>query len=202
VHLSDRRGATPEELKRSLWDIVAGMFFSNIIMYFIILSTASTLYLAQRSDINSAADAAAALAPVAGKWAGWLFALGMVAVGFLAVPVMTAGAAYDLCQTIGWKHGLHKRPSRAPAFYGIITVITLIAMMLNFIGVNPMKALVFAGIVQGFSTPPLMLLIMLITNNKRIMGERMNGRFINVLGWTTTVAIFAAAATLLTTWLL
>jgi len=202
VRLSDRRGATPRELKQSLGDIVAGMFFSNIIMYFIILATASTLYLAQRSDINSAADAAAALAPVAGKWAGWLFAVGMVAVGFLAVPVMTAGAAYDLCQTIGWKHGLHKHPSHAPAFYGIITVIMLIAMVLNFIGVNPMKALVFAGIVQGLSTPPLMLLIMLITNNRRIMGERMNGRFINVLGWTTTAAIFMAAATLLTTWLL
>jgi len=123
-------------------------------------------------------------------------------VGFLAVPVMTTGAAYDLSQALGWKHSLHAKPREAKRFYGAIAVITLIAAGMNFIGINPMKALVFAGIVQGFSTPPLMLLMMLITNNKAIMGERVNSRKLNIMGWITTVAIFSASIALLITWII
>jgi Mn2+/Fe2+ NRAMP family transporter len=129
---------------------------------------------------------------LAGNAAGILFAVGVIGVGFLAVPVMTIGAAYDLCQTFGWKHGLHVKPREARKFYVAITIITLLAMGLNFFGINPMKALVWAGIVQGFSTPFLMLLVMLITNNRTIMGKWTNTRAMNVLGWATTAAIFAA----------
>src|SRR5204863_6469060 len=100
--LWERRGASRTELRKSMWDIVFGMFFSNTVMYFIILSTATTLFKAGKTDINSAADAAQALRPLAGNGASLLFALGVVGVGFLAVPVMTTGAAYDLCQSIGW----------------------------------------------------------------------------------------------------
>ena len=138
---------------------------------------------------------------LAGKAAGLLFAIGVVAVGFLAVPIMTTGAAYDLCQTAGWKHGLYKRPTEAREFYNAITVFSLLAMGINFLGINPMKALVWAGIVQGFSTPPLMLLIMLMTNNRKIMGDRVNSRIANVFGWLTTVAIFAATIALVSTWI-
>ena len=201
-HLHQRRGATAEELRQSRWDIAMGMLFSNIIMYFIILSTASTLHVAGRTEIGSAAEAAEALKPLAGEAAGVLFAVGVVAVGLLAVPIMTTGAAYDVCQAFGWKHGLHARPSEAKRFYLLIAGFTLIAMCMNFFGFNPMRALVFAGIVQGFSTPPLMLLIMRMTGNRAIMGDAVNGRGITILGWTTTAAIFAATTGLVCTWFL
>jgi NRAMP (natural resistance-associated macrophage protein)-like metal ion transporter len=199
--LSQRRGATREELRQSRWDIAFGMLFSNIIMYFVILSTASTLHVAGRTDISTAAEAAEALKPLAGEAAGVLFAIGVIAVGFLAVPIMTTGAAYDVCQAFGWKHGLCARPSEAKPFYILIAAFTMIAMGMNFFGLNPMKALVVAGIVQGFSTPPLMFLIMRMTSNPTIMGKAANGRSIAILGWTTTAAIFAATAGLVCTWL-
>jgi Mn2+/Fe2+ NRAMP family transporter len=202
TRLSQRQGATDAELRKSRLDILFGMFFSNLVMYFIILSTGSTLYKAGETDISTAAQAAKALQPLAGEAAGILFALGIVAVGFLAVPVMTTGAAYDLAQTLGWKASLHARPSEAKKFYLVIVGFTAIAMALNFFGFNPMKALVWAGIVQGFSTPPLLLLIMLMTNNRRIMGDRVNGLGMNILGGITTVAIFAASAGLVVTWFL
>ena len=198
--LWQRRGATRSELKRSMWDVIFGMFFSNLVMYFIILATASTLFKSGKTNIDSAAEAAQALQPLAGNAAGLLFALGVIGVGFLAVPVMTTGAAYDLCQSVGWKHGLYRKPAEAKKFYGAVAIFTLIAIALNFFGVNPMRALVFAGIVQGFSTPPLMLLIMRITNNRAIMAKRVNGRAINILGWITTVTIFAASAGLAIAW--
>ena len=190
--LTDRMGTTTDELKRSARDVGVGMLFSNVIMYFIILSTATTLFHAGKTDINTAAEAAKALQPLAGNAAGVLFAIGVIGVGFLAVPVMTIGAAYDLCQTFGWKHGLHVKPREAKKFYIAITIFTFLAMGLNFFGINPMKALVWAGIVQGFSTPFLMLLVMLITNNRAIMGKWTNTRAMNILGWVTTIAIFAA----------
>jgi len=195
-----RRGTSRSELKQSMWDIIFGMFFSNTVMYFIILSTAATLFKTGKTDINTAAEAAQALRPLAGNAAGLLFALGVIGVGFLAVPVMTTGAAYDLCQSFGWKHGLYRKPAEAKKFYVAIAIFTLIAIGLNFFGINPMKALVFAGIVQGFSTPPLMLLIMLMTNNRDLMGKRVNGRAINILGWITTTVIFAASLGLVISW--
>lgn len=198
THLSQRKGATAEELRQSRRDILWGMLFANVVMYFIMLST-SALFRAGKHHIDTAADAAQALTPIAGRAAGLLFAVGVVAVGFLAVPIMTTGAAYDLAQTAGWKYGLHKRPAQARQFYFAIVAISGIATALNFIGVNPMKALVWAGIVQGFSTPPLMLLIMLLTNDRKVMGDRKNGVLINMLGWATTLLIFAAAIALVVT---
>lgn len=200
--LQDRIGASPGEIRRSFRDIAMGMLFSNGIMFFIILSTASTLFRAGDHQIGSAADAASALQPLAGRAASVLFAAGVIGVGFLAVPVMTTGAAYDMCQTFGWKHGLHARPSQARLFYTLILLITAAAAALNFTGVNPMRALVWAGVVQGFSTPPLMLLIMLITNDRTLMGRWVNGPRTNVVGWITTVAVFAATAGLVVSWLL
>jgi len=113
---------------------------------------------------------------------------------------MTTGAAYDLCQVVGWKHSLHAKPSEAKKFYAAIGAFTVLAMSLNFLGFNPMKALVFSGVVQGFSTPPLLLMIMLMTNSRRIMGDRVNTRGLNILGWITTAAIFAATIGLVITW--
>lgn len=195
-------GTTDEHLRSSRTDIALGMLFSNVVMYFIILSTAATLFKAGKTQVDSAADAALALKPLAGPAAAYLFALGVVAVGFLAVPVMTAGAAYDLCQTMGWRYGLSKRPREARPFYGAIAAFTLIACGLNFFGLNPMRMLVFSGVVQGFSTPPLMLLLLFMTRDRALMGGKVNSRALNVLAWLTTAVTFAASGGLVASWLL
>jgi NRAMP (natural resistance-associated macrophage protein)-like metal ion transporter len=201
TNLSQRIGATQPELKRTQRDVLTGMLFANVIMYSIMLATGSTLHPAGTHDIETAAQAAEALRPVAGESASILFALGVVGVGFIAIPIMTAGAAYDLGQALGWKNcSLHAKPRQAKKFYVAVAGFTGIAVVLNFFGLNPMKALVWAGIVQGFSTPPLLLLIMLITNNRNIMGDKVNTLPMNVLGWTTTAAIFLATAGLVATW--
>src|SRR5215467_4530512 len=197
--LTDRIGTTEGELRYSRHDVAVGMLFSNLVMYFIILSTAATLYRVGKNDIHTAADAARALQPLAGRAAGLLFAVGVIGVGFLAVPVMTIGAAFDLCQSFGWKHGLHAKVHEAKPFYAAIVIFTLIAIGLNFFHINPMRALVYSSIVQGFSTPFLMLLVMHITNNRQIMGRWRNTRAMNVLGWLTTAAMFSAAIGLIVT---
>jgi NRAMP (natural resistance-associated macrophage protein)-like metal ion transporter len=198
--LLDRMGTTKAELSHSAHDIAFGMFFSSMIMYFIILSTGATLFRTGNVDINTAAEAAQALRPLAGKFAELLFAIGVIGVGFIAVPVMTVGAAYDLCQTFGIKHGLHVAPREARGFYVVIVIITGIAMAMNFLGLNPIKTLVWAGIVQGLTTPLLMLMLMRMTNDRHIMGHWVNTRILNLLGWLTTAAIFAAAAGLVYFW--
>jgi NRAMP (natural resistance-associated macrophage protein)-like metal ion transporter len=200
--LRQRQGATSEELRQSRIDIVIGMLFSNLIMYFIILSTGATLHKTGQKEVETAAQAAEALRPIAGDAAGLLFTIGIIAVGFLAVPVMTTGAAYDLCQVLGWKSSLHAQPKKAPKFYGLIIAFTVLAVGLNFLGFNPMKALVYSGIVQGFSTPPLLLFIMLMTTNRAIMGDNVNSIWLNILGWVTVGAIFAASAGLVVSWFL
>jgi Mn2+/Fe2+ NRAMP family transporter len=197
-----RRGASLGELRRVRRDVVIGMLFSNVILYFIIMSTGATLHAAGQTEIESAAQAAAALEPLAGEAAKYLFALGVVGVGFLAIPIMTTGAAYDLVQSIGRDGSLTARPSEAKLFYATIGIVTLAAVGLNFLGFNPMRALVWSGVVQGFSVPPLLFMMMLMTNNRRIMGDKTNTWATNLLGWTTTLVTFAATVCLVVTWFL
>ncbi|MGN6270147.1 MAG: NRAMP family divalent metal transporter [Sphingomonas sp.] len=199
-HPWQRRGASSDELARTRRDVIVGMIFSNLILYFIILSTGATLHAAGQTQIDSAAQAAAALEPLAGAGAKLLFALGVVGVGFLAVPVMTTGAAYDLVQTFGGEGNLHARLTQAKLFYAVILIVTALAVGLNFLGFNPMRALVWSGIVQGFSVPPLLLMMMLMANDRRMMGARTNNWLTNLLGWTTTVAAFAATIGLIVSW--
>lgn len=169
--------------------------------HFIILSS-NPLFKAGKTEISSAAQAVQALGPLVGNAAELLFAIGVIAVGFLAIPVMTTGAAYDLAQVLGWKHGLYKKPREAKRFYLSIVGFSLIAVGVNFIGINPMKALVLPGTVQGFSAPPLMLLILLMTNDRKIMGLRANRLGIRILGWVTNCAIFAASIGLVISWII
>jgi Mn2+/Fe2+ NRAMP family transporter len=197
---AQRRGASEAELQRTRRDVFAGMLFSNIILYFVILSTGATLHRVGHTNINTAADAAAALQPLAGPAAKYLFALGVVGVGLLAIPVMTIGSAYDLAQGIGVRATLHAQPRQAKFFYGTIIVVTALAAGLNFLGFNPMKALVWSGIVQGFSVPPLLLMMMLMTNDRRLMGDRVNNRLTNVAGWMTTGITGLATVCLVVTW--
>lgn len=200
VRLRQRRGTTECRLRKTLLDVFFGMFFSALVMYSIIIATAATLFASGRHTIETAADAAKALTPLAGHAASLLFTFGIVGVGFLALPVMTTGAAYDVCQSFECRNGLHLRFRDGKAFYGSIAGIMFAAAAMNFLGINPMKALVFAGIVQGFSTPPLMLLIVLMTNKRRIVGDKINSFPVNLLGWATTAILFAASLALLWTW--
>lgn len=200
TELKQRRGTTGQKLQRTLADVFLGMFFSVLVMYSIIIATAATLFEAGQRNIESAADAAKALEPLAGHGASLLFMTGIVGVGFLAIPVMTTGAAYDICQSFNLRNGLDLKLREGKAFYGSIALVMLVATAMNFFGVNPMKALVFAGIVQGFSTPPLMLLIILMTSDRRIMGNKTNRPLTKIFGWATTLLLFAASIALIWTW--
>ena len=196
-----RKGATAAEMKRTSRHVLTGMIFSNIILYFILLATGVTLHGSGQTQIETAAQAAAALDPVAGPAAKYLFAAGIIGVGFLAVPVMTTGAAYDVVQGLGREGSLHDAPDENRLFYVIIAAVTLLAVGLNFLGFNPMKALIWSGIVQGFSVPPLLLLMMLLTNSRSVVGARTNSRWTNLLGWLTTGVTFLCAAALVASWL-
>lgn len=198
--LWQRKGATRKEMSRTSRDVLTGMIFSNVILYFILMATGLTLHAAGETEIETAAQAAAALEPLAGEAATYLFAAGVVGVGFLAVPIMTTGAAYDVVQGMGREGSLHDAPDENKLFYGIIAIVTVLAVAMNFLGFNPMKALVWSGIVQGFSVPPLLLIMMLLTNSRRVVGARTNGRLTNFLGWTTTVITFLCTVALVVSW--
>jgi len=201
VRLWQRQGATDTELKYAALDVNTGMSLSNVVMYFIILGTAATLHVHGQTNISSAADAAEALRPLAGDLAGALLALGLIGAGFLAVPILTSSAAYALSESFGWRYGLDANPGRAKQFYGVIVGATVVGMLINFIGINPIDALFWTAVINGFVAPPLLVLIMLVSNNRSIMRARTNGRGLNVLGWLATALMsLAAVALVLTTW--
>jgi NRAMP (natural resistance-associated macrophage protein)-like metal ion transporter len=195
-----RRGATDGELTYAFWDVSIGMFFSNVVMYFIMLANAATLHRSGQTDINSAADAAEALRPLAGNAATALMALGLVGTGLLAVPILTGSAAYAVCETFGWKCGLDAKPGKAREFYAVLGVSTAGGLLIDFVGVNPVDALFWTAVVNGFLAPPLLVVIMLIANSEPVMGKRVNRWWENVLGWAATLVMFAAAVALVLTW--
>jgi len=198
--LWQRKGATDRELTYAAWDVNIGMFFSQVIAYCIILTTAATLFAHGKTQINSAADAAEALRPFAGNAARALFALGLIGAGFLAVPVLTGSAAYAAAEVFGWRHGLDRKPRRAKGFYAVIVGATLVGMLINYVGINPINALFWTAVINGFLTPPLLVLLMLISNNTKIMGKRVNGTALNIVGWMTAVAMTVAVVALVATW--
>jgi Mn2+/Fe2+ NRAMP family transporter len=198
--LTARKGATDQELTYAEVDVVTGMLFSNVVFYFVILASAATLHQAGKTDIQTATEAAQALRPLAGDGAYFLFALGLTGAGFLAVPILTGSSAYAIAEAFGWNYGLNTRPHRAKLFYAAIVVPTLLGMLINFAGVNPMRALFWTAVINGFLAPPVLVVVMLIANNRQVMGDRVNGRFVNVVGWFTVAVMFAAAMALLLTW--
>ncbi len=200
-HLWQRRGTTDAELRYCAWDVTIGMVLSNIVTYFVILATGATLYPAGHRNIATAAQAAEALRPLAGPAAGALLALGLIGAGFLAVPVLTASAAYALSEALGWRYGLDENPGRAPQFYGVILASTLVATEMNYVGINPVAALFATSLIYGFLAPPLLVLLMLVSSNPAIMGARVNGPWIKLLGWVATAVAAAAAVGLALTWL-
>ncbi len=197
---AQRRGASEAELRRTRNDVAVGMLFSNVILYAIILATGATLHAGGHTDIDNAAQAATALQPLAGRAAALLFTAGVVGVGFLAVPVMTTGAAYDLVQAVGAPGSLNARLREARLFYATIALVMLCAVAINFLGLNPIRVLVWSGIVQGFSVPPLLLMMLLMTNDRQVMGERVNSRLTKCLAGATNVITALAALGLVVTW--
>lgn len=192
--LSQRQGATDEELRESRRSVLSGMTFATLIIYAVLISTAFTLHRAGQYTVDSPAHAAQSLRPLAGPFAQLLFAVGLIGVGFLAVPVLTVGAAYNVTQTFGWRHSLHAKPRDAKRFYFLIATFTVAAIALNLTGINPMQALVWAGVVQGLATLPLLILLVLLTNSRHVMGEHRNSRATRALAWSTLSAVFLAVA--------
>jgi Mn2+/Fe2+ NRAMP family transporter len=197
--LWQRKGATKKELTYAGWDVGIGMFFSNLVMYFIILATAATLFTAGKHNIQTATQAAQALRPLAGNAASILLAVGLIGAGFLAVPILTGSAAYALSEALGWKFGFDKKIMKAKPFYAIIIVATIAAMLMNFIGINAIAALFWTAVINGVLAPPLIILLMLVTNNRKIMGKRINNAGLNIIGWLTAALMLIAAVALFIT---
>lgn len=195
--LWQRQGASRRELRFALWDTVAGMVFSEIVAYFIILAAGATLFVHGATSIASATQAAQALRPIAGDAATLLLAVGLIGAGVLAVPVLTASAAYGVAGALDWKEGLTRSVGRAPLFYLVIIAATLVGMAINFLGLNPITALVLSAVINGLLAAPLLILVMLVSNDRKVMGERTNGRLLNVVGWATTVTMSVAAVALI-----
>ena len=160
-----------QELARIRVDTLVGMAFSHLTALFIIVVTAATLHAHGITDIDSADQAAQALRPIAGDLAFGLFALGIIGTGLLAVPVLAGSAAYAVSETFDWVEGLDRKPREAKAFYGVIAVATLTGVALNFLAIDPMKALYWAAVVNGLLAPPLMVITMLIARNPKVMGK-------------------------------
>ena len=197
--LRQRQGATRFELKYALWDTMAGMVFSEIVAYFIILTTGATLFVAGKHDVTSATEAAQALRPLAGDASAFLLAVGIIGAGVLAVPILTGAAAYGVSEAFGWRSGLDHKITRAPQFYLVIVAATLVGMALNFFGVPTITALVLSAVLNGIIAVPLVFLVMIVCNDRAAMGERTNGRLLNVIGWTTTIVMGLAAVGLILT---
>lgn len=199
IHLRQRKGASDKELRVASWDVIIGMFISNLVMYCIILATAATLFKAGKHDVQSATDAAQALRPIAGNFASVLLAVGLIGSGCLAVPVLAGSAAYALSEAFGWKYGLDKRLGKAKQFYMIIGIAMLVGLLMNLLGINPISALFWTAVINGVLAPPLLVLLMLISNNTKIMGKRTNNFWLNMSGWLTTILMFIAAIALFLT---
>lgn len=195
-----RKGATNFELRKSRDDVVTGMLFSNLIMYFIILTTAATLHAHGKTVISTAQDAAEALRPLAGKGAYWLFSLGLIGAGMLGVPVLAGSSAYAVSEAAAWRGSLADRPRSARGFYAIIAVGLLLGLALDYAGINVVAMLFWSAVLNGVLAPPLIVIVLLLTSNRRIMGVRINPPWLKVLGWVTVAVMTIASIAMFATW--
>jgi Mn2+/Fe2+ NRAMP family transporter len=192
----DARAAGPE-LRRIRWDTWIGMLYSDITAYFIILATAVTLNVAGVTDIDTAAKAASALKPLAGNFAFILFALGILGVGLIGVPVLAGSGAYALSEAMGWKEGLELKATDARGFYAVIAVSVLAGLIIQYSPISPMKALFWSAVINGVVAVPLMAVIILLASKKSVMGAFPATRSLVVLGWIATAVMGAAAIRML-----
>ena len=191
--LLNNKRVAGKELRRIRWDTWSGMFYSNITAYFIILATAVTLNVYGITDINTAAQAASALRPLAGDFAFLLFAMGILGVGFIGVPVLAGAGAYALSEVLNWNTGLERKVADAQGFYSIIVVSVFLGLAIQYTPISPMKALFWSAVINGIIAVPLMIVVILLVSKKSVMGKFTASRPIIILGWVA-VAVMGFAA--------
>jgi NRAMP (natural resistance-associated macrophage protein)-like metal ion transporter len=197
--LLDKPEQAPRELRRIDWDTWLGMGFSNLVAFFVMLTTAVTLHAAGKTDIQTSAEAASALKPIAGDAAFLLFSLGIIGTGLLAVPVLAGSAAYAVGEAGGWRIGLERPPSKARRFYLIIALAILLGVGVGFSPIDPFKALVWSAVLNGVITVPVMAAMMIVAGRKAVMGQFTATPLQRVLGWLTTAVMAAAAVAMFAT---
>ena len=195
-----RQGATRKELRAVFKDTVIGMSFSNLIMYFIILTTGATLYVAGQRDIQTAQQAAEALRPLAGNAAYLLFSVALIGTGFLGVPVLAGSAAYAVSEAGAWRGGMNERPRMAKKFYGVVAVAMFTGMAMDYVGLDAIKMLFWSAVLNGVLAPPLIVISLLVCNNPRVMGDQVNGKLLNTLGILAAFVMSGAALAMLIVW--
>lgn len=178
-------------------DVDFGMTVSGFVMYFIILTTGTVLYNGGVHQIDTVEQAATALKPLAGNMAYLLFAVGVIGTGLIAIPVLGESLSYIFSETFGWEQGLDKKFHEAKGFYMIISVSLLLGLSMNYIGISPIKALIYTAILYGITAPVLIAIILHISNNKKIMGENVNSLLANIMGFLTLLVMTAAAGMLI-----
>ncbi len=190
--LKQRMGTDKKEIKKMRIDVWSGMVLSNVVMFFIITACAGTLFAHGITNITSAAQAAEALKPLAGNATYYLFAFGIVGMGLLAIPVLAGSSSYAISESLGKKQGLNHKLSQAHTFYGVIIISMFIGLGMNFIGLNPIKALIYSAVANGVVAPVILITIMLLASDKKIMGEWKNRKISMTVGWATTGLMMVA----------
>ncbi len=194
-----RRGATSEELRKARVDVLTGMAFAGLVMYFIILTTGATLFTSGHREIETAREAAEALRPLAGDSAYLLFTIGLIGTGMLGVPVLAGSAAYALTEAMHWRGSLDARPRVAPKFYWVLAAAVVLGLMLDLLNVNAVRMLFWAAVVNGVLAPPLIVMVTLLTSDPKVMGDRVNSPGLGGLGWLTAIVMAAASVGMLVT---
>ena len=197
--VEQREGASKREIRRSRNDVLTGMFFSNLVMYFIILTAAATLHAHGKTTISTARDAAEALRPLAGDGAYWLFSLGLIGAGMLGVPVLAGSCAYAIAEAADWVGSLEVHPPLAHGFYGVIAVAMALGLGLDYAGLDAVKMLFWAAVLNGALAPPLLILVVLLTSRADVMGEHRNGTLLRWLGWMCAVVMLIATVIMFVT---
>jgi NRAMP (natural resistance-associated macrophage protein)-like metal ion transporter len=190
--ISSRLGSNKREIRSMRIDVWSGMLLSNLVMFFIIAACGAILYPAGITHIKTASDAAEALRPFAGNLTYGLFAIGIIGTGLLAIPVLAGSSSYAISEGLKWKEGLYRNLKQAHAFYGTIIISMLVGLALNFVGLDPIKALIYSAILNGLVAPIVLTLIVLISSNKKVMGEWVNKRSTTAAGWMVTAIMLAA----------
>jgi Mn2+/Fe2+ NRAMP family transporter len=198
VHVPDKpllqaHGQARVQFDRIGVDTYAGMALSNLVAFFIILTAAVTLHAHGLTDIRTADQAATALRPLAGKFAFLLFASGIVGTGLLAVPVLAGSAAYGICDALHWRASLERKALERRGFYGALVLVTVAGVALNFVGINPIKALFWAAVFNGIAATPVMIIVMLMASNRKVMGPFVLGAPLRIAGWIATAVMCAAS---------
>jgi NRAMP (natural resistance-associated macrophage protein)-like metal ion transporter len=191
--VGQRKGATDEELHNSRNDVATGMFFSNFVMYFIILTTAATLHAHGVTHIATARQAAEALRPLAGAGAYWLFTLGLIGTGMLGVPVLAGSSAYAISEAMAWSASLDSKLRQSPRFYAVLVAAMVLGTCLVYAKMDAVKMLFWSAVANGVLAPPLIVLVVLLTSDRSVMGDRVNPRWLRILGWTAAGVMGAAA---------